>query len=221
MSQVAGALVDSGRVSAAGSSILIVDDEEPVRRFLSQCLERDGYVVRQAACAAEALGLMMREPATAVLCDIRMPGQDGLWLAERLQAHWPSTAIVMASAVDDLPTIQKCRDLGARDYITKPVQTTQLRDAIRRVVTPTFVEPPRTTPDVQPRETQSGPHAVEAEYTLESSVRSSACGERVLSLNAVRLVRAHVNFTSTLPRRGRVLACPHCSGIVSAELTNF
>ena len=219
MSQSAAALVEKA-TSGVSSSILVVDDEEPVRVFLSRCLERDGYVVRQAACAAEALGVMMKEPASAVLCDIRLPGQDGLWLAERLHAHWPATAIVMASAVDDLPTIQKCRELGAREYITKPVQATQLRDAIRRVVTPPNTEP-LPTGEVQPRHTHGASHAVEAEYTLESSVRCPACGERVLSLNAVRLVRAHVNFTSTLPRRGRVLACPHCSGIVSAELTNF
>ncbi len=62
---------------------------------------------------------------------------------------------------------------------------------------------------------------VEAEYALETPVRCSACGERVAMLKAVRLIRARVNFTSTLPRRGRVVVCPHCFAIVPAELTNF
>ena len=62
---------------------------------------------------------------------------------------------------------------------------------------------------------------IEAEYALETPVRCPACGERVATLKAVRLIRARVNFTSTLPRRGRVVVCPHCFGIVPAELTNF
>ena len=61
----------------------------------------------------------------------------------------------------------------------------------------------------------------EAEYALETPVRCPACGELVTSLKAVRLIRTRVNFTSTLPRRGRVVACPHCLAILPAELTNF
>jgi DNA-directed RNA polymerase subunit RPC12/RpoP len=73
--------------------------------------------------------------------------------------------------------------------------------------------PPQLPPS---RENQA-----EAEYILESPVRCPACGERIATLKAVRLVRAQVNFTSTLPRRGRVLVCPHCLAIIAGELTNF
>lgn len=62
---------------------------------------------------------------------------------------------------------------------------------------------------------------IEAEYTLESPVRCPACGERITTIKAVRLIRAQVNFTSTLPRRGRVLACPNCLAVIPAELSNF
>jgi len=61
----------------------------------------------------------------------------------------------------------------------------------------------------------------EAEYALECPIRCPACGELVSSLKAVRLLRAKVNFTSTLPRRGRVITCPRCLAIVPAELSNF
>ena len=72
-------------------------------------------------------------------------------------------------------------------------------------------------PDLPPsRESKA-----EAEYTLESPVRCPACGERMTSIKAVRLIRAQVNFTSTLPRRGRVMVCPHCLAVIPAELTNF
>lgn len=62
---------------------------------------------------------------------------------------------------------------------------------------------------------------IEAEYSLESPVCCPACGETVSTLKAVRLLRVRVNFTSTLPRRGRVVICPHCCVILPAELTNF
>ena len=70
-----------------------------------------------------------------------------------------------------------------------------------------------------PRTPQEGKS--EAEYRLEYPVKCPACGERIETLKAIRLIRAQVNFTSTLPRRGRVLACPQCLAIIPAELSNF
>ncbi len=61
----------------------------------------------------------------------------------------------------------------------------------------------------------------EAEYTLENSVKCPHCERDLDVLKVVRLLRTRVNFTSTLPRRGRVLACPECQKIVSAELAGF
>ncbi len=206
---------------AAGSYVLVVDDEAVVRAFMTRCLEADGYAVKQAEGAAEALDLMMSEPAAVVLCDIRLPGQDGLWLAERVHTHWPQIPIVMATALDDLQTMRKSRDLGAVDYIAKPITPEQLREVVRRVA-PTYPLPNAVAAEpILQDDTQRPEDKTDAEYSLETPVRCPACGERVDMLKAVRLIRARVNFTSTLPRRGRVLACPHCLAIVPAELTNF
>jgi CheY-like chemotaxis protein/DNA-directed RNA polymerase subunit RPC12/RpoP len=203
--------------------ILIVDDEQVVRDFLTRCLEREGYTVRQAASAAEALELMVERPAAIVLCDIRMPGQDGLWLIERLRAHWPATPVVMSTAIDDFQTVSRTRELGAVDYISKPIKPGQLLEVVRRVMASRPKEVPMSQePDLEAEETAASAESkIDAEYTLETPVRCPACGERIAVLKAVRLVRAQVNFTSTLPRRGRVIACPHCLAIVPAELTNF
>src|SRR5690348_14718261 len=81
--------------SAQRSYVLVVDDEPAVRQFVDRCLSADGYVVRQAASALAAIDVMAQARAALVLCDIRMEGHDGLWLAARLQAEWPSTPIVM------------------------------------------------------------------------------------------------------------------------------
>ena len=61
----------------------------------------------------------------------------------------------------------------------------------------------------------------EAEYALEYPAVCPACQETIHSIFVVRLLRVRVNFTSTLPRRGRVAVCSHCRTIVSANLTVF
>jgi len=61
----------------------------------------------------------------------------------------------------------------------------------------------------------------DATYRLESPARCPQCGEVLAELRAVRLLRVEVNFTSMLPRRGRIVVCPYCQTIVPAELTNL
>jgi len=204
------------------SYVLVVDDEAVVRDFLVRCLEGWGYATRKAGSAAEALELMVEKPASLVLCDIKMPGQDGLWLADRLRAHWPHTPVVMATAIDDLETVRESRQSGAVDFITKPINQEQLLQIVRRAATTrdeVIVPEESASPS---SELQAAPETkIDAEYVLEAPVRCPACGERITNLKAVRLVRSQVNFTSTLPRRGRVLACPHCLAVIPAELTNF
>ena len=77
----------------------------------------------------------------------------------------------------------------------------------------------RTAQDLD--ETQTSERGVEAEYTLEHRVKCPSCSTDLDSLKVVRLLRTRVNFTSTLPRRGRVLACPSCQRVISAELAGF
>jgi len=204
---------------AAGSYILVVEDEAQVRTFLARSLETAGYKVKQADSAAEALELMMSEPAAAVLCDIRMPDPDGLWLADRIHTHWPQAPIVMVTGLDDVETMRKSRDLGAAAYVAKPVAPDELIEVVRRVTATTTLSQPAAAESLARDEVSAD--EVEAEYALETPVRCPACGERITTLKAVRLIRGRVNFTSTLPRRGRVTACPHCLAIVPAELTNF
>lgn len=206
---------------ATSGYILVVDDDPTVREFLARCLGGAGHLVKQASGADVALDLMAEAPASVVLCDIRMPGRDGLWLAERLRAEWPSTKIVIVTAIDDVRTIQQSRDLGAADYLTKPINRDQLHQIVERLMARTSSDQPDPTDASERAASTPAPEAIEAEYALETPVRCPACGERIVTLKAIRLIRGHVNFTSTLPRRGRVLACSHCLAIVPAELTNF
>lgn len=61
----------------------------------------------------------------------------------------------------------------------------------------------------------------EAEYTLEYPAVCPYCDQELATLSVVRLLRTRVNFTSTLPRRGRVIACSQCRKVLTAELSGF
>jgi hypothetical protein len=112
-------------------------------------------------------------------------------------------------------------------FIEKPFLPHVLAEQVRLIVPgaqqpqkPGFSQPAQNAPLPSP-EPPANLQNSEAVYRLESSVRCPQCGETISSLRAVRLLRVQVNFTSTLPRRGRVMVCPNCLTIVPAELTNF
>ena len=66
-----------------------------------------------------------------------------------------------------------------------------------------------------------GPPAFEAEYTLETPLKCPQCKAEITTVQVVRLLRTRVNFVSVLPRRGHVIVCPACRGVVSAALGRF
>jgi len=114
------------------SYVLIVDDEAPIRDFLTRWLQTWGYTVKTAGNADEAVAAMTAEPASIMLCDVMMPGRDGLALLEEVRRRWPQTAVIMATAVQDLQTVMRTRKDGAVDYVTKPFGREPLRQALRR-----------------------------------------------------------------------------------------
>src|SRR5689334_22685804 len=97
--------IDLHPPSVPSPHVLVVDDESVVRDFLTRVLEDAGFTVKQVATATEALETMVADPAALVLCDIKLPGHDGLWLASRLRTHWPATTVIMATGIDDLETV--------------------------------------------------------------------------------------------------------------------
>ena len=113
--------------------VLIVDDETGVRDLMSRWLET-GYEVRTAANAEEALSRVHGDPPAVAVCDIRMPGRDGLWLAQRIRDMAPETAVIMASGVQDVASAVTSLRQGAIDYLTKPFGRDRLRDSVMRGV---------------------------------------------------------------------------------------
>ena len=112
--------------------VLVVDDEDAIRRLLSRWLAGWGYEAKEAANADDALDIMTANPAEIILCDVMMPVHDGIWLAEQVRSRWPQTAVIMASRAQDMETVMRMRKQGAVDYVTKPFGREMLRQALQR-----------------------------------------------------------------------------------------
>ncbi len=112
--------------------VLVVDDEESIRKLLTRWLTGWGYESKQAANADEAIELLTADPAVIILCDVLMPVRDGIWLAEQVRNRWPQTAVIMASSAQDMETVMRMRKQGAVDYVTKPFGREMLRQALLR-----------------------------------------------------------------------------------------
>jgi DNA-binding NtrC family response regulator len=99
--------------------VLIVDDEESIRRLVSRWTDVSGYEVKAASSAEAALLIMHAWTADVVVCDIRMPRYSGVWLIEHLRTLYPSAAIVISTGYGEIdPALMvRARITG---YLAKP-----------------------------------------------------------------------------------------------------
>jgi response regulator RpfG family c-di-GMP phosphodiesterase len=114
--------------------ILVVDDEPHFRAVVSHWAESFGYPTRQAPDAQSALEMMDGDAVSVAVCDVRMPGHDGLWLTGEIRGRHPDTAIILATGADDGRVQQRARELGAMDYLVKPFGGDQFAGALRRAI---------------------------------------------------------------------------------------
>lgn len=115
-------------------TILIVDDEQPVRDTLGRYLSQQGYEVATAASGAEAIGILQRQKIACVLLDIRMPDASGIDLVPDILDLEPHAALLMLTAVNDAASATQSMQRGAMDYLTKPVDLPDLHGAIERAL---------------------------------------------------------------------------------------
>jgi DNA-binding NtrC family response regulator len=109
---------DRGKVAQRGT-VLVVDDEEGVRASIRAILE-DTCDVLEAEDGAAALEVLRAHEVDLVMLDQRMPGEAGIDVLPRIKAAYPSTVVVIATAVRDLRTAVEALRRGAYDYLTKP-----------------------------------------------------------------------------------------------------
>lgn len=103
----------------AKASILIIDDDETIRHFLSRDLEADGFHVATADSGQAGLRALEQGPADLVVLDIRLPDLTGIEVLQRIREQWPEQIVVMLTGEPDHETAVQAMRLGARDYLTK------------------------------------------------------------------------------------------------------
>jgi DNA-binding NtrC family response regulator len=116
------------------SSILIVEDEKTALHSLSSLLADEGYNVLQADRGEQGLRLAMREEPDLILLDIRLPDLDGLSLLERLRADHSDAAVIIMTADTTSSNAIRATQLGAFDYVSKPINDDHLLVQIRRAL---------------------------------------------------------------------------------------
>lgn len=117
-------------------NILIVDDEEPIRRVIGYLLSPHGYPVDFAADAREARKKLDTHPFALMLCDVNMPGESGMDLVRNILSERPETAAIMVTGLDSSVLANAAIEVGAFGYIVKPFESSEVlinvANALRR-----------------------------------------------------------------------------------------
>ncbi len=119
--------------SAVNKTILIVDDEPRMVRFVKMNLDLEGYLTLEANNGTQALEKVRNHQPDLVLLDVEMPGMDGFETLRRIR-EVSETAVIMLTVRSDEDDRIKGLDLGADDYITKPFSPRELSSRIRAVL---------------------------------------------------------------------------------------
>ncbi len=114
--------------------ILVVDDEEEIRRQLSFVLEDEGYEVKTASGGSEALAYLMDQQFDVVITDLRMPAPDGMEILRKTKDSYPETAVVMITGQGSEEKAVEAMKLGADDYFPKPFDPEEMLIKLAKVI---------------------------------------------------------------------------------------
>jgi len=116
------------------SRILVVDDEDSLRRVLQVQLEQDGYSVVTAASAQQAFSLLQLRGYDLVITDLRMPGLSGVEVLKQVKSQYPETVVIVLTAFGSVETAVEAMKAGAYDFLTKPVHPDELSLVVARAL---------------------------------------------------------------------------------------
>jgi two-component system KDP operon response regulator KdpE len=117
-------------MNASDIVVAVVEDEEPIRRFLRASLTVEGFRVVEATTGAEGIRAITQQPPAIILLDLGLPDMDGTELIREVRA-WSSLPIVILSARGEEEAKVAALDAGADDYLTKPFGVSELLARIR------------------------------------------------------------------------------------------
>ncbi len=114
--------------------ILVVDDEPVIRASLAECLEAEGFLPLVAATGEDAVALVEQESVDVVLCDLQLPGINGIETLDRILARAPEAMVILMTAYGTVETAVAAFQRGAHDYLLKPVLLDEVLVRIRRLL---------------------------------------------------------------------------------------
>jgi signal transduction histidine kinase len=114
--------------------VLIADDEDPLRNTIAAWLNDEGFDVEQAADGVEAIKKVQSKDFDIALLDIKMPGANGLEVLRYVKKNSPQTEVVMMTGMSDVSMAVEAMKLGAKEYLTKPIDMDQLVPQIKGII---------------------------------------------------------------------------------------
>jgi CheY-like chemotaxis protein len=111
-------------------TILVVDDEAGIRVLLRKVLEGLGYCVKEAESAMQALDVLKTAAVDLALCDVLMPGHDGVWLTDQILARHPGVSVALATGLMEMDPTVTLRP-GVVGYIVKPFRRQAVADLLK------------------------------------------------------------------------------------------
>jgi len=113
--------------------VLVVDDEENARIGLKKLLALDGFQVAAVANGYEALEHLQKHPVDLVITDINMPEMNGLVFLRELNRSYPAVNVIMVTAYGGVESYLEAMNLGAFEYLNKPVMLEELKAVMERI----------------------------------------------------------------------------------------
>jgi len=117
--------------------IIVIDDQEPIRRVVRRALEKEGHEVLEASDGEIGEQLLERSPADVVITDIFMPGQDGIVTLRQIRKRFPAVKVIVISGGDSSGMLDLRQDaelLGAVKSLQKPFSAREIMDDVRDVL---------------------------------------------------------------------------------------
>ncbi len=113
--------------------LLVVDDEENARIALTKLLAQEGFQVESVANGFEALNYLRQQEVNLIVTDINMPEMNGITFLKELNKSYPQSNVIMITAYGGVESYIEAMNLGAFEYINKPVKIDELKSILRKI----------------------------------------------------------------------------------------
>jgi len=130
------AMIQSSRehiVPKHSKRILVVDDEENARYGLSKLLTNEGFMVDSVSNGFEALNFLRQQEVNLIVTDINMPEMNGITFLKELNKNFPNSNVIMITAYGGVESYIEAMNLGAFEYINKPVKIEELKSILKKI----------------------------------------------------------------------------------------